>query len=391
MPPITLPEDVRFIMETLRANGYEAYAVGGCVRDSLMGVTPKDWDIATSAKPMETKSLFPHTFDTGLQHGTVTVVRRRVNYEVTTFRTDGVYADSRRPLCVTFSDGIGDDLSRRDFTMNAIAYSPQEGFVDPYGGRGDILAKTIRCVGEPAHRFTEDALRMLRALRFAAQLGFGIEGETWEALCRLKGRLTLISAERVRGELTRLLFSVHIDKIQLLEQAGLLPLVMMGGGYKGNIFDTVEQFRQYPNTPEIRLALFFAWAGGDANALMRGLRFDNKTIKTVCAVIKLLPERVPHDKYPLKKYMNRYSPEILRHVMVLQKAREAREAMESILDGGECYSLNGLAVNGGDLLEAGIPPGREMGELLNKLLDEAMRRPESNEKHILLALAKGSV
>ncbi|MCL2350932.1 MAG: polynucleotide adenylyltransferase [Firmicutes bacterium] len=217
-----IPPDVQYILQTLNDSGFAAYAVGGCVRDSLMGKTPKDWDVATSALPGQVARLFSRTFDTGAKHGTVTVVKNGANYEVTTFRLDGEYLDNRRPAAVSFGAALPDDLARRDFTMNAIAYHPREGFVDPFGGREDIGRRLIRGVGDPGTRFREDALRMLRALRFAGQLGFGIERDTYDAIGRNAALLRNISIERIRDEFTKLLASGSPDKLNALAETGIL-------------------------------------------------------------------------------------------------------------------------------------------------------------------------
>ena len=206
---IQIPEKVNKIIKKLQEHGYDAYAVGGCVRDSLLGRTPADWDITTSAKPLEVKGLFKRTIDTGLQHGTVTVMLNREGFEVTTYRIDGEYEDSRHPKEVIFTGKLEEDLRRRDFTINAMAYNDREGLVDVFGGAKDLKNQIIRCVGEPRERFTEDALRILRAVRFSAQLGFAIEEDTAKAAGELADTLRKISAERIHTELVKLLVSPH--------------------------------------------------------------------------------------------------------------------------------------------------------------------------------------
>ena len=198
---IVLPDDVKKIIETLEQNGYEGYAVGGCVRDSILGRMPNDWDITTSASPQQVKNLFLRTVDTGIQHGTVTVLMGKEGYEVTTYRVDGEYEDGRHPKEVTFTASLEEDLRRRDFTINAMAYNDREGLVDIFGGRADIENKVIRCVGESAERFGEDALRIMRAVRFSAQLGFTVDQDTAAAAKELAGTLAKISAERIQAEL----------------------------------------------------------------------------------------------------------------------------------------------------------------------------------------------
>ncbi|MDR2650379.1 MAG: polynucleotide adenylyltransferase, partial [Clostridiales bacterium] len=219
---IDLPASVQRLLGILNKHGYEAFVVGGCVRDSLMGRIPYDWDIATSALPCEIKACFPHTFDAGIAHGTVTVVYVGRNYEITTYRVDGEYEDGRHPKSVSFTASLEDDLARRDFTMNALAWHPNHGLVDPFGGLSDIESGIIRGVGRPDQRFEEDALRMMRAVRFSGQLGFQISPETLAAIIRGAAGLKRISAERIRDELTKLLLSPHLEKLALLTDTGLI-------------------------------------------------------------------------------------------------------------------------------------------------------------------------
>ncbi len=211
---MNLPADVSKIINILESNGHEAYAVGGCVRDCILGKIPHDWDITTSALPEQVKSYFDRTFDTGIEHGTVTVLLHGVGYEVTTYRVDGKYEDGRHPKEVTFTASLEEDLKRRDFTINAMAYNDSRGLVDLFGGKDDLDAGIIRAVGNPTERFTEDALRMLRALRFSAQLGFEIESETYNAICELAPTLDRISAERIQVEMVKLVTSDHPERLR---------------------------------------------------------------------------------------------------------------------------------------------------------------------------------
>ena len=223
---IKLPKHVKYIIETLEQNGYEAYAVGGCVRDSILGREPNDWDITTSADPYEVKKLFSHTIDTGLQHGTVTIMLEHVGYEVTTYRIDGDYEDSRHPKEVTFTKSLEEDLKRRDFTVNAMAYNDRDGLIDLFQGMDDIQKKVIRCVGNAEERFTEDALRIMRAIRFSAQFGYEIEPETKKAIVKLAPNLKNISAERIREELIKLLVSDHPDYIRIAYETGITAQIL---------------------------------------------------------------------------------------------------------------------------------------------------------------------
>ena len=223
---IQLPEAVRWILNELQKHGQDAYAVGGCVRDTILGRSPQDWDITTSARPEQVKAIFKRTIDTGIQHGTVTVMVDHVGYEVTTYRIDGEYEDARHPKEVTFTSNLLEDLKRRDFTINAMAYNETTGLVDAFDGIGDLRRGIIRCVGNARERFGEDALRMLRAVRFAAQLGFTIEAETRTAIEELAGNLKKVSAERIQVELTKLLVSAHPDELRTLYQTGISAVIL---------------------------------------------------------------------------------------------------------------------------------------------------------------------
>ena len=218
---IALPEKVKIIIRTLEDAGYEAYAVGGCVRDTILGRTPKDWDVTTSALPQEVKGLFAHTVDTGIQHGTVTVLMDHEGFEVTTYRIDGIYEDARHPKEVIFTSDLAQDLQRRDFTVNAMAYNDRDGLVDLYNGQEDLAQGVIRCVGEAKARFEEDALRMMRAIRFAAQLGFRPEEDTYRAICDMAPLLAKISMERIQSEMMGILTSDHPGLFREVYRTGL--------------------------------------------------------------------------------------------------------------------------------------------------------------------------
>ena len=390
---IDLPPGVSSILATLSDNGHDAYAVGGCVRDSLMGRPPADWDIASSAEPREVKRLFPQTYDTGVKHGTVTVAADGGRYEVTAFRVDGTYLDGRRPESVTFSRNIEDDLSRRDFTMNAIAFNPARGFIDPFGGRVDIARKIIRCVGEAERRFGEDALRMLRAARFAAQLGFTIDPDTLSAIAPLANRLELISAERIREELTRLLISPYPTAGVMLEETGLLTYALRGRAYGGNLPHALGLIEKCPKDTAMRCALFIYWAGAEAETVLRDLRFDNKTARETVTYVEWLDKGLPRRPYEIKKALNILTPEYFFRLLTLKsiftpgltdEIPRARKTAEGIIERGECYSLKTLAVSGDDLQKAGVPGGKTTGETLGRLLDAVMRDPGMNEKGRLM-------
>ncbi|MCL2499647.1 MAG: CCA tRNA nucleotidyltransferase [Defluviitaleaceae bacterium] len=392
-----IPSPVRHILTTLEAAGFEAFIVGGCVRDMLRGIEPKDWDVTTNALPHQVKSLFPRTFDTGIKHGTITVLQNRQPFEVTTYRVDGTYLDARRPESVTYTAHIEDDLSRRDFTMNAIAYNPAYGFADPFNGREDIEQKIIRCVGDPAHRFGEDALRMLRAVRFAGTLGFTIEADTLDAISAQRENLARISAERVREELTCLLCGAYPQAITLLETTGLMPHVLQSRTYEGDLAETIRQVEKSPADEHLRLSLFFS-RFEFVEKVLRALRFDNKSIQAIRLYVRLLPVPIPADRYTIKKYLYQmpaaYAQLFFENLLTLQEITQVsdpahitqlRQISRSIHENDECYTLRGLAVNGKDLAALGIPPGKAMGDTLKSLLDAVMRDPTINKKEILLS------
>lgn len=387
--PLKLPHNVEYIISTLEAAGYEAFVVGGCVRDIIRGTAPKDWDIATSAVPAETKALFSHTVDTGIKHGTVTVLRGKEHCEVTTYRIDGDYLDNRRPETVTFANKIEEDLSRRDFTINAIAYNPGRGFIDPFGGYGDIENGVIRCVGDAKTRFGEDALRMLRAIRFAAVLGFSVDNEALNAIAELKSNLVNVSAERIREELVKLLCGAYPKAAKLLETTGILKYVLCGNTYGGDL-DTVLRWAERENyDATMRISLFLL--NSDCKKILCDLRFDNKTIKLVSLFCELIPKKIPKCRYEIKKILRIISIGNFEKLVELKKIAkpspfldEIRLEARDIIAKGECFTLCDLAVNGNDLANAGIPPGKTMGDTLEKLLDAVMREPSINKKEILL-------
>jgi tRNA nucleotidyltransferase (CCA-adding enzyme) len=414
-----IPSPVRHILSTLESAGYEAFIVGGCVRDILRGIAPKDWDITTNAIPLQVKALFTRTFDTGIKHGTITVLQDRQPFEVTTYRVDGPYTDARRPDTVTYATCIEEDLSRRDFTMNAIAYNPSKGFADPFDGREDIGRKIIRCVGDPAHRFGEDALRMLRAIRFAGTLGFTVDPAALAAITAQSENLARISAERVREELTRLLCGEYPRVIALLDSTGLMPYVLQNRLYAGDLMKTIDwlegvnkirlvESQNPPNDVKFneytRLVLFFFPfdAVGEIPRILRDLRFDNKTIQAVRLLARLLPVPIPADRYIIKKHLRQmpkaFAQAFFENLLLLKEITNQADPSHlaqlycisrEIHKNNECYTLQNLAVNGKDLAEIGIPPGKIMGDTLESLLDAVMREPGLNKKSRLLRLHRG--
>ena len=307
---INLPYNVKKIISVLEENGFEAYAVGGCVRDSLIGKKPDDWDIACSAKPEQVKALFHKTIDTGIRHGTVTVMMKHVGYEVTTYRIDGEYTDSRHPKKVIFTPSLTEDLKRRDFTINAMAYSDRTGIVDIFDGAGDLQKKVIRCVGNPKERFGEDALRILRAVRFSAQLGFSIEEGTAQAAEELASNLKKISRERIRTELDKLIMSGHPDHVRLLENLGILPCIFSGYVCCGETASLADRLVNSETEHYIRWALFIT--GISFENLLESLKFDNKSIKICNTMKKYANEELRADKAYIRHMAVKIGRDIFR-------------------------------------------------------------------------------
>lgn len=435
---VQIPEKVSEIIEVLQQNGYDAYAVGGCIRDSFMGREPNDWDITTSAKPLEVKRLFRQTVDTGLQHGTVTVMIAKEGFEVTTYRIDGEYEDSRHPKEVTFTGELREDLKRRDFTINAMAYNDRDGLVDAFGGIEDMDKKVIRCVGNPTERFTEDALRILRAVRFSAQLGFSIEEETMKAAKELAPTLSKISAERIATELIKLLVSDHPDYLEAAYENDITAVILPE-------FDTLmrteqhtphhcytvgkhtlESMKYIPADKILRLTMLLHDMGKaevkttDENGrdhfkghsieseriaveIMRRLKLDNDTIGKVKKLVywhdyRPLPNpkavrravnKVGTDLFPLLlkvQYADAMAQSDYRREEKLERICQVEKVFKEIQEKEECVSVSMLAVNGKDLIQSGMKPGKAIGETLAYLLDVVLDEPEKNEKEYLLSL-----
>ena len=422
---IELPDKVTYIIRTLQAHGYEAYAVGGCVRDSLLGRIPEDWDITTSADPYATKALFTRTIDTGIRHGTVTVMCGKQGFEVTTYRIDGEYEDGRHPKQVSFTKSLKEDLARRDFTINAMAYNEEDGLIDRFGGSADLKQRVIRCVGDPGSRFDEDALRILRAFRFAAQLDFSIEEKTYAAAKDKAVNLGRISAERIQTELNKLLLSWHPELLVSACEAGLtavfLPefdrLMEAGPFGNGSGVPAVEALKALVcepdaaairtiwrgDVPKERLILSLTvllHAAGEKAAFgaMKRLKYDNETIRSVCHLIRYYGYDWPLTPVGIRMAMHEIGTESMRLLLLLRavqnlpgKGEEAEAVLESvrlyegILRRRECVSLKDLAVTGEDLIQIGFKPGRSLGEILGRLLMQVIEDPEKNRREILLA------
>lgn len=436
---INLPEKVNRIIDTLTAHGYEAYAVGGCVRDSMLGREPGDWDITTSAKPGEVKALFSHTIDTGILHGTVTVMIKREGFEVTTYRIDGEYEDARHPKEVLFTSNLLEDLKRRDFTINAMAYNETAGLVDAFGGISDLREGRIRCVGEAEERFSEDALRMLRAVRFAAQLGFSIEDRTKEAIKKLSGNIARVSAERIQSELVKLLVSPHPEQLKTAYDTGLTHVflpefdIMMETPQNnphhcyGVGEHTMKAVTEAPADKALRLALLLhdvakpplKTTGPDgkdhfyghpvkgsemARRILRRLKFDNDTTDLVCRLIRWHDDNPELSEKSIRKAVSRIGMDLypalflVKRADILAQSSFQRAEKLSYLDGYErlydeirekqqCLTLKQLAVSGNDLIAEGMKPGKEIGAMLKQLLEIVLEDPAQNTKEILLEQA----
>ena len=437
MIKIEMPQAVRDIIETLEAAGFEAFAVGGCVRDAVLGRIPADWDITTSAMPEEVKGLFGRTIDTGIQHGTVTVMVDHVGYEVTTYRIDGEYEDARHPKEVSFTSNLIEDLKRRDFTINAMAYNDRAGIVDAFDGIGDLENKIIRCVGNPKDRFGEDALRMMRAVRFSAQLGFSIEEETKQAIVELAKNLEKISAERVRVELVKLLESDHPDYLRAAWETGITAVVLpefdacmnCEQNHPYHICNvgehTLQSLLYVENDKILRLAMLFhdfgkplthskneegmsrfyghpAVSAEMANDIMRRLKFDNDTTDTVKRLVAEHDRSVKNEPNRVRRAVSRIGKDLFPYYLKIRKAdilaqnpekceerlaelARLEELYLEILEKDQAVAIKELAIDGKDLIAAGVPQGKQIGSILNDLLELVLEDPEKNVKEVLLA------
>lgn len=414
---IPVPEPAAEILQTLRQAGYEAWIVGGCVRDAILGKEPKDWDITTSALPEQVKSLFSNTVDTGIQHGTVMVIRKGQGYEVTTYRIDGEYKDGRHPEQVTFTRSLSEDLKRRDFTINAFAYNPEEGVVDLFHGIDDLENGLIRCVGSPDERFGEDALRIMRAVRFSAQLSFRIEAETCAAMERHVSNLARVSIERIRVEFEKTLISPNPEKTSLYAQLGLSRYVVPAEGLAEKCFVPAAEplYSRLSGEMEkyLRLAAFFRELDAEeCHRALRSMKYDNKTIRLVSGIIKNRTRKFAADRLQIKRALNEMGQEIFDLVLDYREGELRAEALnpenrqnsisfeelaavrgleKEILQEGEPFLISHLAVNGSDLIAAGIPKGERIGEILAMLLERVLEDPAWNERETLMKLAEAAV
>jgi tRNA nucleotidyltransferase (CCA-adding enzyme) len=386
--PISMPAGVSCVLGRLREAGYGAWLVGGCLRDVYLGQTPQDWDIASAATPREVEWLFAHTAPTGVRYGTVTVLMEGMKVEVTTFRSEGVYGDGRHPDAVHFESSIEADLSRRDFTINAMAWNPDKGWCDPHGGRAGCDGKIIRCVGDPGARFAEDALRMLRAVRFAAQLGFTLDGDTLQAVQKNASSIEKVAMERIREELCKLILAPHAGEgIRLLGETGLGAHILPQAGPNAFTWDP----KVWPEDITLRLAgwLGTAYPAGGAREALNRLRFDNTTKGDVLFLLdtwNISPESGPEWVRRRLYAWGRGRMELyLSHQEALRKPVEmVRKALAGVIGRGECVSLKDLALDGADLIDLGIEPGPAVGGALERLMDRVLADPGMNTRENLL-------
>ena len=433
---IRIPPGAARILRVLEDHGYEAFVVGGCVRDSLLGRNPNDWDITTSALPLQVKALFRRTIDTGLKHGTVTILMDGEPFEVTTYRVDGEYLDGRHPSEVTFTASLQEDLQRRDFTINAMAYSEKKGLQDLFGGLPDLEKGLIRAVGDPAKRFGEDALRIMRAVRFAAQLGYEVEEDTVQAMKELEPTLSKISAERIAAELEKLLVSPHPEKLKMAYECGItaviLPefdrcmetaqnnphhkysvgehtIVSIGNARPDRILRYTMLMHDMgkpscKTTDEQGIDHFYGHqevSAQMANDILRRLKSDNETRRSVSKLVRYHDltcgltgksvrkaiSLIGEDLFPLYlevKDADTRAQSDFRFQEKMDYLEEVRLLYRKILEEGDCLSLKDLAVNGKDLIAAGMKPGREIGEVLEAMYRDVIDDPEHNNKEYLM-------
>ncbi len=431
-----MPENAKLILDTIHSAGFEAYIVGGCVRDALLGKEPMDWDITTSASPMEVKKLFRRTVDTGIEHGTVTVMMGKEGYEVTTYRVDGIYEDGRHPKEVTFTSDLTEDMKRRDFTINAMAYNEEEGLIDRFGGVSDLENHIIRCVGEARERFSEDALRMMRAVRFSAQLDYEIEDATKEAIAELAQNLNKISAERVQTELVKLLLSDHPERIRTAYELGITAVVLpefdrcMETEQKSvhhmyNVGEhTIVALQNVRADRILRLTMLMHDFGKPvtmttdpdgsthfygheaesveiARKVFRRLKFDRDTMDRVCNLVKYHDWRFSSDERSVRRAMRVIGVQDFEYTFDIRYAdtmaqseykrdrklihiEDCRRTYEEIVKRGDPVTLKDLAVSGKDLIEAGVTPGKAMGDILDRMLSDVLDDPGHNTREYLL-------
>ncbi|MCR5404985.1 MAG: HD domain-containing protein [Butyrivibrio sp.] len=433
---INIPQNTKCILDTIHKAGFEAYIVGGCVRDALIGRIPKDWDITTNALVADIKKLFKRTIDTGIEHGTVTVMMGKDGFEVTTYRIDGKYEDLRHPSEVTFTGDLLEDLKRRDFTINAMAYNEEEGLIDRFDGEKDLRDGIIRCVGNPMERFSEDALRIMRAVRFASQLDMEIDEPTREAMKILAPTLKKISAERMQTELIKLLLSDNPQKLRDCYELGITAVVLpefdrcmeTGQNNRHHMYNVgehiIKALENIRSDRVLRLTMLFHDIGKPktlsvdesgishfyghakvscdmARDILRRLKFDRETMDRVCNLVRYHDDRYPPEPSCIRRAINivgekdfpllfeiRYADTMAQSMYKRQEKlsliEDTRKIYDRIIKDKDCVSLKNLAVNGTDLIAMGIKPGKELGDILQRMLLDVLDDPKKNNREYLL-------
>lgn len=391
---INIPNEVEIALNILHRNGYEAYVVGGCVRDSIMDKFPQDWDITSSAKPEEIKLCFNDykTVDTGIKHGTVTVIIEGMPIEITSYRIDGEYKDNRRPDNVLFTAKLELDLERRDFTINALAYN-KNGIIDLFGGINDINNKIIRCVGNPDERFNEDGLRILRALRFASVLNFNIEKQTSDSIHKTKYLLNNISLERINIEFNKLILGSDFQRLVIEYRNVIEVFIPELSKFNQEELNYRLNSMKHVESLVLRLSLLLYKIEEVENILIR-LKYDNFTVKSVKLLTSCIDERIYPDPVNIKKWLNKIEYENLDNLLKVKKAlfesqhedlSKAQRIMNEVIEENQCYSLKTLAVDGQDLIDLGIEKGKNIGIILNKLLNKVIEGKLENKKDMLIS------
>ncbi len=406
---IKMPKGAEFIIRSLEKSGFEAYIVGGCVRDAVLGREPEDWDITTSARPEEVKSIFRTTVDTGIEHGTVTVLLPKDetgeevrSFELTTFRIDGEYEDSRHPKRVSFTSSLTEDLARRDFTINAMAYHMDIGLIDPFSGMIDLENKTLRAVGKAEERFKEDALRMMRGIRFSAQLNFSLEEDCFMGMRKLKENLGKVSKERIAVELWKLLASEHPEKVEMLFSTGLSPYITRDFPKIGEAGIPIL-IPEAPKEKILRFGLFLRNVPIYAVKILRELKLDRMTIDGASRFAKLFSENEVENPYALRKRIASDGMKMTRDFYAMQEAilkkkentesdriylavlQERVEWLKEIEKRQDCVSFSEMQLGGKDLISLGVSPGKALGELLHYAFDYVLHYPSENDKEKLIS------
>ncbi|WP_252234981.1 CCA tRNA nucleotidyltransferase [Clostridium sp. ZS1] len=426
---INIPNDVRFILDRLKNNGHEAYIVGGCVRDSILNNIPKDWDITTKARPEEVIKLFDKVILTGVKHGTVTVLINSEGYEVTTYRMDGEYEDSRHPKKVNFVSNLKEDLARRDFTINAMAYNKVDGLIDYFEGVSDLKKKVIKTVGNSEKRFSEDALRMLRAIRFSSQLDFSISNETLNSIKNLRENIKNISKERIREEFNKILMS-NTKGIDILRETGLMEYIFPeiikfydfkidNMYYNDNLYThTIRATEEIENKLHLKLTMLFhnllkmnnedmEYTILQIKKFLKEFKYDNDTVNKVTDLTRYMHNSL-NTKLEIKQMLNLINLDLFEDLLKVKESEilsqnplykeerlshllYIRENLKDVIFNNECFNLRNLNISGKDLISLGLEKGKNIGEMLNELLELVMNNPDLNDKQVLIDIVKEKI